>query len=68
MIVLTTALVDNELLFLAWRDNRLVFSLRGDEAVTERLTLLGVDNPGPLVAAARQHGMVDIAEDKDPAT
>ena len=65
MIILTTALVDNDLLFLAWRENRLLFSLRGDDAVVERLTILGVDNPRPLVAAAR-HGQVDIAEIHDP--
>ena len=66
MIILTTATVDNVLLFLAWRDNRLIFSLPGEEAVAERLVGLGIAEPKPFIAAAQQHGMVDISEVGDP--
>ena len=66
MITLTTATVDDVLLFLAWRDNRLIFGLPGEEAVAERLAGLGIAEPKLFIAAAQQHGMVDISEVGDP--
>ena len=66
MIRLTARPYDDEFAFTISRDRHDLFTTIDPVRAAERMLELGIDNPLPLIDAARQWGVVEIWEDVNP--